>query len=155
MIMRIAVDFDDTIVLTDKPYDQIDGKFRFVPGAVQALQQLKAAGHILLLWSARASLHHRRDWRLNPLAKKPPRSTDAAMVVHYRTNQARFDEMVAFVNRELDGIFDAIDEGTGGKPTVDIFIDDRALKLGPGGLSWGEVANQYGAPHVAPTRTKI
>lgn len=142
--MKIAIDFDDTIVKQNKPYDQTDGKFDFVAGAKEALQSLKAAGHILLLWSARASKHHRFNIRLDPLyAVKPWEPKDLERF--YAVNQARFKEMVEFVQRELPGIFDAIDEGTAGKPTVDMFIDDRACRLGSTGSSWDEIRETYGA----------
>ena len=142
--MKIAIDFDGTIVEQDKPYDQTDGNFTFVAGAKEALQSLKAAGHILLLWSARASKHHRFNVKLDPLyAAKPWEPRDPEKF--YAVNQARFAEMVEFVNRELPGIFDAIDEGTAGKPTVDMFIDDRACRLGSGGSSWDEIQGTYGA----------
>ena len=139
--MRIAVDFDGTIVQQDKPYDQTNGQFTFIPGAKEALLSLKAAGHQLLLYSARASKHHRVDVTLDPLwtnkKKKPPAR-------YYEINNARFQEMCDFVGRELPGVFNAIDTGDAGKPTVDVFIDDRAIRLGASGFSWAEIQEQYG-----------
>jgi hypothetical protein len=54
--------------------------------------------------------------------------------------------MLDFVDRALPGIFAAIDDGAGGKPQVDCFIDDKALRLGngPGGASWGRITYLYG-----------
>ena len=143
--MKIAIDFDGTIVEQDKPYDQTDGLFHFTPGAKAALLRLKAAGHLLLLWSARASLHHRFDVTLDPLFTAQPWAPKDP-VKFYAANQARFDEMIAFVARELPGVFAGVDDGTCGKPTVDAFIDDRALRLGGSGLSWAEIAELHGDP---------
>lgn len=140
--MKIAVDFDGTIVLQDKPYAQIDGQFNFVLGAKEALASLKAAGHILLLWSARSSLHHRFDVALDPLHHVRPWTPRPGF---YETNELRFQEMCEFVGRELPGIFDAIDDGRTGKPTVDLFLDDRALRVAGTGLAWSEIAEMHGA----------
>jgi len=143
--VRIAIDFDGTIVEQDKPYDQVDGEFRFTPGAKETLLRLKAAGHLLLLWSARASWHHRVDIRLDPFFAAHPWILEDPNKF-YATNQARFAEMHSFVERELPGVFTAIDDGSYGKPTVDVFIDDRALRLGGSGLTWAEVGELYGDP---------
>ena len=63
-------------------------------------------------------------------------------------HQARYDQMVAFVGRELPGVFDAIDDGAGGKPNVDLFIDDKCLRFGRGmhAAGWRELAHWYGDP---------
>jgi hypothetical protein len=47
--------------------------------------------------------------------------------------------MVNFVNLQLHGVFDAIDDGRGGKPIVDRFIDDKA-----GPVDWEDIADRWG-----------
>lgn len=63
-------------------------------------------------------------------------------------HQARYEQMLAFVRRELPGVFDAIDTGEQGKPLADIFIDDKALHYGSGfeSVGWAQIADMYGAP---------
>jgi hypothetical protein len=67
---------------------------------------------------------------------------------------ARYRQMVEFVERELPGVFDAVDNG---KPTVDLIIDDKAA-LGGGKLTherWGEIARRYGAqPNALAARAR-
>lgn len=141
--MRIAIDFDDTIVKQNKPYAQTDGKFDFMPGAKVGLYELANAGHRLLLWSARASLHLRKNWRLDLFRSKPPRSDEEGMKAYYALNEARFVEMVNFVDVQLPGVFFAVCQGNGSKPSVDLFIDDKALHFG-GGNGWPEIAANLG-----------
>jgi hypothetical protein len=51
--------------------------------------------------------------------------------------------MVDFENRELPGVFAAIDDGAQGKPSpVDLFIEDRCGHS----VDWHEIAALYGAP---------
>jgi hypothetical protein len=64
-------------------------------------------------------------------------------------HRARYQQMLEFVERELPGVFAAVDDGMAGKlPGVDIFIDDKALRLGhgTGGFWWGAIAGMYGEP---------
>lgn len=44
----IAIDFDDTIAISDFP-EILDE----VPGAIPALKAMSAAGHVLILWTCR------------------------------------------------------------------------------------------------------
>ena len=52
--------------------------------------------------------------------------------------------MIEFVEAKLPGLFNAIDDGTGGKPHVDKFIDDKAVQLGGSGVSWADLQHAYG-----------
>lgn len=143
--MIIAIDFDGTIVEQDKPYDQVDSEFRFVAGAEEALRALHRAGHTLLLWSARASLALRQNWQLNPIWRADPDSSVAARAeASYELNERRYQEMLDFVQNHLSGLFAAIDDGTGGKPLVDLFVDDKAVQLGGAGVSWPELRHTHG-----------
>lgn len=118
-----------------------------MPGAKEALVALRRAGHVLLLWSARMSAALLVDPSLDPLVRARVRRIDQTSWEHSLSlNQARCQQMLDFVERELPGIFAAIDDGAGGKPQVDCFVDDKALRVGygPGAGSWARIAHLYG-----------
>lgn len=142
MALVIAVDFDGTVVL-DRP-----GKLVLRPGAKEGLQALKRAGHVLLLWSARSNRALREDWRLNPLwltGVLPLRV--GAWERERPTHEASYQAMLAFVQTELEGLFDAVDDGVQGKPLCDLFIDDKTL-AGHTGVDWSRIAGQLGVRHL-------
>lgn len=145
--MKIAIDYDGTIVKQDKPYADLESEPEFVDGAERGLRALKAAGHILLLWSARASRSLLFDPTLDPLVRSGAVSLD---MERWRKSQAlhvaRYRQMLDFVAARLPGVFDAIDDGAGGKPSVDCFLDDKALRLGNGlgGVGWWTLTEMYG-----------
>jgi hypothetical protein len=145
--MIFAIDFDGTVVHEDHAYDDLKTPLRFMPGAREALLALKAAGHTLFLWSGRASvlLDPRRSqlWKAG-ISKRSHEEWEKRLPLQ----RARYDQMVRFVNQNLPGIFDAIDDGEGGKPPADVFIDNRAFRLGhgAGGVSWYQLAHWYGSP---------
>lgn len=131
--MFIAVDFDNTIVQQDRPYEDVTTPLVFVPGALEGLRALKAAGHILLLWSGRASRALLEDPSLDPLVRAGVRRVDLqGWMARQPINLARYEQMLAFVAEHLPDVFDAVDDGLGGKPSVEVFIDDRAFRLGDG-----------------------
>lgn len=142
--MRIAVDFDNTVVAQDRPYADATTPLEFIPGAKEGLLSLKRAGHLLLLWSGRASRALLLDPSLDPFVRSGAVKTDRRIWNSSRSiHRARYEQMVAFVEKELPGVFDAIDDGLAGKPNVDLFIDDKALTLrGPG--TWTRIAHTYG-----------
>lgn len=146
--MKIAVDFDDTIVIqVGRKYEDVTSPLVFVPGAKAGLWSLKNAGHKLLLWSGRASPTLLEDPDLDPLVRAG--ATASWMETWLETKEvhrARFDQMVKFVADKLPGVFDAIDDGRGGKPAVDMFIDDKAMRLsyGVSGSTWADLARTYG-----------
>lgn len=146
--MVIAIDFDGTIVVQDgRAYGDVEAPLEFIPGAREGLAALKAAGHTLLLWSARLSRSLLVDPMLDPLVRSGARHADlAAWKASLPLNQARAQQMLDFVERELPGTFDAIDDGAAGKPQVDTFIDDKAVRAGygPGASSWQRIAWLYG-----------
>lgn len=146
--MIIAVDFDNTVVVQDgRAYEDLETPLQFLPSARQGLLALKAAGHILLLYSARANRALRFDPNLDPLVQAGVKRVNMARwVASQELNQHRYDQMVVFVNTELPGVFDAVDDGQQGKPSADLYLDDKALCLGYGvyGVGWREVANMYG-----------
>jgi len=145
--MYIGIDFDGTIVSDDHAYEDLNTPLTFKPGAKEALLALKAAGHFLLLWSARASRAHLEDPTLDPFVRAGVRPLNALRwTERLPLQQARFDQMVTFIERELPGVF-VIDDGLVGKPSVDLFIDDRALRLGESGrgVGWHWIATVYGA----------
>lgn len=136
----IAIDYDGTIVTQDLPYNDVTTAPTFMPGAVEGLKALKRAGHKLLLYSARANLALRENPYLNPLITE----FDEKAFEQEKTLQvARYWAMVQFVRATLPGIFDAIDNGHQGKPTADLFIDDKnAFAV----IDWSLIAAVYGDP---------
>jgi hypothetical protein len=145
----VCVDFDGTIVVQDgRRYDDVESPLEFVPGAKRALLALKAAGHALVLWSARASLALRHDPAADPLVRAGVRDVNhAAWRASRALNEARYQQMLAFVDAHLPRVFDAIDDGTMGKPLCDLFIDDKAIAFGQHrrGLSWLDIQTRFGA----------
>jgi len=140
----IAVDFDGTVVKQEHAYDDLATPLEFMDGAREALYSLKRAGHLLLLWSARASRALLYDPNLNPLVRAGAVPSDRKRWLESKAlNWARYHQMVEFVNRELPGVFDAIDDGLAGKPQADLFIDDRALVV-RGVATWARIQRQYG-----------
>jgi hypothetical protein len=144
----IAVDFDGVIVNQDRAYDDLESPLQFNPGAREALLELKAAGHLLILWSGRLSSALLVDPMLDPLVKAGKKKVnlewwrDSSLPIH----QARAKQMLDFISRYLPGVFDAIDDGAGGKPSVDLFIDDRAIRfgVGPFSVAWDYIGHVYG-----------
>lgn len=141
-----GVDFDGTVVRQDHAYDDLETPLTFMPGAELVLPALKAQGHVILLWSARASRALLFDPTLNPLVRAGavPLDMDAwkrSQPIHL----ARHRQMLDFAATRCAGWFDAIDDGAGGKPLVDVFVDDRALRLGVGwsAVGWAAIAAVY------------
>jgi hypothetical protein len=101
------------------------------------------------LYSARANRALREDPNLDPLVRAGVRKVHQKTWDADRTlNQARYQHMIDVVTKELPSVFDAIDDGMVGKVTADIFIDDKALRLGGGPLtvSWDTISRIYGEP---------
>ena len=140
--MIIAVDFDGTVVGDTHAYDDLNTPLRFVPGARSALFKMKAAGHTLILFSGRANPWLLRNPEMDPLVMAGLRKVNDERWVKNRTlNQARYVQMITFVKRELSGVFSLIWEHQG-KPSADVFIDDRAAPFRIDG--WSGVAHLYG-----------
>ena len=148
--MLMAIDFDNVIVNSKKrAYADTTTPLEFMPGAKEGLRSLKAAGHKLLLYSARSNraLLYSAEW--DPLVRAGvKRPHEATWAQSRELHWARYQQMLAFVRTELAGIFDAVDDGLQGKPLADVFIDDRALSFGDGAdrIGWTQIATLYGAP---------
>lgn len=141
--MIIAVDFEGTLV--SQPVDAADEDefLELHPDARFGLDALKAAGHVLVLVSCRANRARRLDWKLDPLWLRGAVPFDKLAWERERSAwQASYERMVSFVERELPGVFDAIDDGRQGKVDADLYIDDKALRAGHG--VWRMVADNYG-----------
>jgi hypothetical protein len=139
--MLLAVDFDGTIVDDRHAYDDLKTPLRFLPGAREALRSLKAADHALILYSGRANPWLLRNPEMDPLVLaglRKARDNPQSLAV----NRARYTQMLAFVKRELPGVFSLVWEHQG-KPAADVFIDDRSAPFREGG--WSAVAETYGA----------
>ena len=148
--MIICIDFDETIVdNAGREYSDTTTPLRLMPGAKQALKSLKRAGHMLLVFSARANRALLANPMLDPLARVGKRRVNnEAWKKSQPVNIARYEQMVTFCRQELAGLIDAVDDGAVGKPSCDLFIDDRALRYGHGqlGLLWGDIARIHGEP---------
>lgn len=143
--MLFAIDFDGTIVQQTHHYADLDTPLEFMPQAEQALRSLKAAEHVLLLWSSRASRALLYDPQLDPLVRAGIRKLNrSAWEKSYSLQWARYKQMLAFVEQRLQGVFDAIDDGAAGKPQVDFFIDDKAFRMDMLGTAWQALARRYG-----------
>jgi len=146
--MIIAVDFDGTIVSQDRDYEDLTTPLRFMPDALEALRALKDAGHQIIVYSARANLALRQDPRLDPLARvgKKLVKVGEAFQRSRELNEARYVQMLEFIDRYLGDIVDSVDDGLCGKVSADLYIDDKAIRLGhgPGAMSWLEMAEEYG-----------
>jgi hypothetical protein len=145
----IAVDFDGTIVYQDsRDYDDVTTPLRFMPGAREALTALKLAGHTIIIYSARANRSLCCDPEFNPLIRSGRRPTPSPerAAANRTLNTARYMQMIHFVNENLQGVVDAIDDGGQGKVSADLYIDDKALRFGDGehAANWGDIAFMYG-----------
>lgn len=141
--MIVCVDFDGTVV--DRPPDPGDASesLRVRDDARMGLHALKEAGHTLILSSCRANTAQRVDWRRNPLWRNRLAPFDEVRWAEERGAwEASYRRMVDFVARELPGVFDCVDDGEQGKVLADLYVDDKAFRVGFGG--WVAVAESYG-----------
>ena len=140
--MIIACDFDGTVVLQERPWGDLEGDLKFIDGAPEALRSLRNAGHTLILYSGRANQANRIDWRKNPgyvNGSLPFNEKDweKAKPIH----EELYEEMLDFVAKELPGVFAYIDSGEQGKPSCDLFIDDKNLEFHG---NWEDIQFQFG-----------
>jgi beta-phosphoglucomutase-like phosphatase (HAD superfamily) len=142
----LAIDFDGTLV-EPVAFADVTTPLRLIPGAREALQSIKRAGHVVIVYSARANRALRVSPQLDPLVRLGLRQVnDAAWLAARPLHQARFDAMLRFCDRELRGLVDVVDDGEQGKPIADVYLDDRALRYGHGhdGNLWSDIALHYG-----------
>lgn len=146
--MRIAIDFDGTIVSEETAYDDLETPIEFMPGAESALRLL-AASHELILYSSRSNTAARLDWRRNPLWRNDATFNVAAWEAEKPLQEARYQQMLDFVDERLPGVFIYVDDGEQGKLSADLFLDDRALRMNGGWRSadWYVIEEVYGDHH--------
>lgn len=145
----IAIEFDGVVV---KP--QRRGKpLELMPGVEDGLAALKAAGHILLLSSARANRAARWMGSLDPLVQAGVVKLDLKNIERDKDlAEARYQEMRAFIEAELPDLFDAIDDGHQGRPWAQLYIESpRTIVHHPFGdgesaWSWDQIAETHGDP---------
>lgn len=143
-MLRIALEFDGVVVEPPLLFSDTTTPLQFIPGAKQGLLCLRRAGHILLLYSMRANRALREDRLLDPLVQTGAVRVDPAVWLTNRPiHEARYAQMLRFVDEKLPGVFDAVDDGRQGKPNVDLTIDDRTIGLVPG-AGWGRLVHLYG-----------
>ena len=139
-----GIDFDNTVVKQDRPYSDITTPLELIEGAKEALLALKRAGHRLVLWSGRASRALLYDPALDPLVRVGAKPANRRAWLESRPlHWARYWQMIEFVERELPGVFDAIDDGQAGKFSFDFIVDDKALTM-RGPATWSRIARVYG-----------
>ena len=145
--MIIACDFDGTIVRADRPYADVTAPLQFTHGAREALLSLKRAGHTLVLFSARTNRALLYTPDHDPLVRAGVRKPDLVRWERERPlHWARYFQMRRFIDQHLPAVFDVVDDGLQGKPTADLFIDDRALRYGHGSdaVGWQQIQTLYG-----------
>jgi len=145
----ICIDFDSTLVDEwGRKFADVTTPLKLMGGARKALQAMKAAGHVVLVFSARANRALREDPMLDPLARVGAVKVDIVQWTNEQPlHEARYRQMVQFCETSLRGLVDAVDDGRQGKPVADLYIDDRALRFGGGvdGHSWFDIGRQFGA----------
>jgi hypothetical protein len=155
----IAIDFDGTLVEDDRPYEDTFTPLVLKPNARTALAMMKAAGHTLILYSARANRAMLFNPELNPLVRNGYQGDPSgspfwawSQEVHW----ARWFQMIDFLATELPGVFDAIDDGAQGKPQADLFIDDKAVRFGQGigAFNWEQLARLFGVAYSPATSVR-
>lgn len=97
----VAVDMDGVICHEERTFDR--PLALPIPGAVASVNAIHAAGHTVIIWTA-------RGW-------EQFRTTEEWLTRH----QVCYDVLLM------------------GKPMVDIFIDDRAIRFS----SWPDILNEY------------
>jgi len=109
--MRLCIDLDGVVCELRKP-GQKYGDLKPVPGAIEKLRALKAAGHTIILLTAR----------------------------HMKTCSGNVGLVIARQGKVTLDWLDAhgieYDEIHFGKPHADVYIDDNALKF----ASWDQIA---------------
>lgn len=154
--MRIAVGFDGVIVEREgRLYHDTTTPLVLVPGAREGLAALKAAEHLVIVSSTRANLALREDPMLDPLVRAGAVPLDRTAWARARPiHVARYEQMVRFVDAQLAGLVDAVDDGRQGKVSADLYLDSQAVRLargGPGAQGWDAIAALWGA-RVYPPR---
>ena len=116
---RIAVDLDGTICETKRP-DQNYSEVLPLPGAVESLQQLKASGFYIVVYTARNMRTCNNN--LGAITKN-----QAGIVTNWlKRYSVPYDELLF------------------GKPWVDWYIDDKAIKF----VSWEQAKKELGVTDV-------
>ena len=131
--MQIAVDFDGTLTRGD----MLGGPPVLREGAASGLRALAAAGHTLILHSVRFTSDPFGD---DPTGEKSRTWTREAEV---------------FLRREKLWCLFAEVWTRPGKPYADVYLDDRAVRIGDGtagSTSWANVAEWYGIASGDPKR---
>lgn len=157
--MIFCIDFDGVVVEeVGRAFADTTTPLRFRPGAAAGLARLKAAGHTLVLWSARCNRALLFTPEHDPLVRAGKRRIDlrrweAERPIHW----ARYFQMRRFLDLYLPGVFDVVDDGVQGKPLADVYIDNNCRRFGtaPDELDWRAVVDLYGvAPEVRALRER-
>jgi hypothetical protein len=141
--MRIGVDFDKTLVRQDTAYEDVTTPLEWLPDAKDGLLSLAAAGHVLVLFSSRASKRLLTGENTYTLTLRDDFEPWYPEDDEYELHIIRYLQMLDFVHREVPGVFSAV---TADKSGLDLFIDDKALRCGSGptAMNWEEIGRAFG-----------
>jgi len=110
--MRIAIDLDGTICPIKRP-DQSYADLEPLPGAVERIRELRAAGHYIIIVTAR----------------------------HMATCEGNLGKVIRRIGKVtldwLDKYGIEYDEMYFGKPNAEVYIDDRAIRFS----DWTEITD--------------
>lgn len=159
--MIVCVEFDGALVVKGaQAYGDVVTPFTPIKGALQGALGLKAAGHEMLLYSARANRAARFAPWLDPLAPEeldelpnggPDYTAIEARQRVCEVERQRFEHMVRWVMATLPNVF-VIDDGAQGKPFADLYIEPNGVRLGADrfALDWVQVVRTWGDGDSSP-----
>lgn len=111
--MRIAIDLDGTICPIKGP-NQSYAELEPLPGAVERLRQLRAAGHYVIILTARN-------------------------MATYQSNVGKVMKNIGKITLDwLERYGVEYDEVYFGKPNAEVYLDDRGIRF----TSWAEVTDE-------------
>lgn len=108
--MRIVIDLDGVICTIKKPTESY-ADVKLIPGAAKKLCQLRAAGHTIIIYTARNMATY--DGNLGKIMK----NVGLITLEWLKENNVEYDEIYF------------------GKPNGHLYIDDRALRF----LTWDQL----------------
>jgi hypothetical protein len=122
-VPTIAVDFDGTLASGNNFPDIGEPN----PGARETLEYFKSLGYHILIWSCRTC-----HWHYDTFGGDP---------TQYTLERIPVLKMIEWLHAHKIP-YDAIDDGSKGKPTADVYIDDKAVQYIPEETGWEDVRKE-------------